>query len=46
MVAMVARIWHKGVRPSMGKYDPTSVVDDQMDMVVMMVRERLKKEKE
>ena len=36
---MVARIWHKRVRPSVGKYDPApSVADDQMGM--MMVRER------
>ena len=36
---MVARIWHKRVRPSVGKYDPAaSVADDQMGM--MMVWER------
>ena len=32
---MVARIWHKRVRPSMGKYDPApSVADDQMGRMV------------
>ena len=44
MVAMVARIWQKGVRPSVGKYDPAaSVLDDQIGMVAMMVRERFQK---